>query len=104
MDYWYKFIANIREKSPDIMICIQSMTPVWVNGQTESLYNTAVDEYNQCLKAFAAENGCAYMDIASFMKDADNGLATDYCSDDYVHLTDAGAYAWTSVLKAYAGK
>ena len=104
MDYWYKFITNIREKSPDIIICIQSMTPIWVHGQTESLYNTAVDEYNERLKAFAAENGCAYMDIASFMKDADNGLATDYCSDDYVHLTDAGAYAWTSVLKAYAGK
>lgn len=104
MDYWDKFIANIREKNPDIMICIQSMTPVWVNGQTESLYNEAVDEYNERLKAFAKENRCSYMDIASFMKDADNGLATDYCSDNYVHLTDAGAYAWTSVLKAYAGQ
>ena len=104
MDYWNKFVANIREKNPDIMICIQSMTPVWVNGQTDALNNTAVDEYNERLKSFAAENGCTYMDIASFMKDADNGLATDYCSDSYVHLTDAGAYAWTSVLKAYAGQ
>lgn len=104
MDYWSKFITNIREKSPDILICIQSMTPVWVNGQTDSLNNEAVDEYNERLKSFAAENGCSYMDIASFMKDADNGLATDYCSDNYVHLTDAGAYAWTCALKAYAGE
>lgn len=103
MDYWDKFVKNIRQTCPDIAICIQSMTPVWSGGQTGDLTNSAVDEYNKRLKAFAVENGCTYMDIASFMKDSDGGLATDYCSDNFVHLTDAGASAWTKVLKAYAG-
>ena len=43
------------------------------------------------------------MDIASFLKDSDGGLAADYCSDSFVHLTEAGAYAWVQALKAYAG-
>ncbi len=104
MDYWEKFITNIREANPDIAIVIQTMTPVWSGGQTGDLSNTAIDEYNEQLKAFAQEKHCAYMDIASFMKDSDNGLATDYCSDSFVHLTNEGASAWTKVLKAYAGR
>lgn len=104
MDYWDKFITNIRDVNPDITIVIQSMTPVWAGGQTGDLTNSSIDEYNERLKAFAKEKHCTYMDIASFMKDSDNGLATDYCSDSFVHLTNDGASAWTKVLKAYAGR
>lgn len=103
IEYWKTFVENVKSKNPDITICIQSMTPVWISGEVGDLNNANVDEYNEKLKAFAAENGCAYFDIASFMKDADNGLATDYCSDSFVHLTDAGAYAWVKALKAYVG-
>lgn len=104
MDYWEKFVANIKEACPEISICIQSMTPVYAGGQTDTLYNEAVDEYNEVLKKFAKEQGLCYMDIASFMKDSEGALASDYCSDNYVHLTDDGASAWTKALKAYAGK
>ncbi len=104
IEYWDTFIKNIREKCPEIAICIQSMTPVWNGGETEDLNNALIEEYNEKLKEFAKENSCAYMDIASFMKDSSGALATDYCSDNFVHLTDAGAQAWVKVLKAYAGK
>ncbi len=104
LEYWDTFIKNIREKCPDIAICIQSMTPVWGGGETGDLNNATIDEYNEKLKEFAKSNSCAYMDIASYMKDAYGALATDYCSDNFVHLTDAGAQAWVKVLKAYAGR
>lgn len=103
MDYWAKFVANIREKNPDISICIQSMTPILTTGQVGGFTNENMVEYNERLKAFALENNCSYMDIASFLKDSDGGLAADYCSDSFVHLTEAGAYAWVQALKAYAG-
>lgn len=103
VEYWAEFVKNIREKNPNIAICIQSMTPVYSDGQVGDLTNSNVDDYNKKLKEFASKNNCSYMDIASFMKDSDGGLASDYCSDDFVHLTDAGASAWTKVLKAYAG-
>lgn len=103
IEYWEKFVANIREKNPDIVICIQSMTPVWYGGEVGDLNNQNIDQYNEKLKQFASDNGCAFFDIAPFMKDSNNALATDYCSDNFVHLTDAGARAWTMVLKAYIG-
>ncbi|MBE6823800.1 MAG: hypothetical protein E7513_00485 [Ruminococcaceae bacterium] len=104
LEYWDTFIDNIYEKNPGITICIQSMTPVWTGGETGDLNNKTIDEYNKKLKEFAAKKGCSYMDIASYMKDSSGGLATDYCSDNFVHLTDAGAQAWVKVLKAYVGR
>lgn len=100
---WATFIGRIREKNPDIAIYIQSGTPIYATGQRGSLTNANMDAYNQRLKAFAAENGCHYIDVATTMKTADGSLKKAYCSDDYVHLTTAGCDAWVSVLRAYVG-
>ena len=37
------------------------------------------------------------------MKDSTGGLATPYCSDNYVHLTYAATERWVLVLKAFDG-
>ena len=100
---WATFIGRIREKCPDIAIYIQSGTPIYAAGQKGKLNNANMDAYNQRLQAFAAENGCYYIDIATTMKLADGSLKKEYCSDDYVHLTTAGCDAWVSVLRAYVG-
>ena len=100
---WATFIGRIREKCPDIAIYIQSGTPIYAAGQKGKLNNANMDAYNQRLQAFAAENGCYYIDIATTMKLADGSLKKEYCSDDYVHLTTAGCDAWVAVLRAYVG-
>ena len=102
MANWDTMITNIRELVPDIEIYIQSMTPVWTGGEKGGLNNTRADEFNEELKVFAEENNCIYVDIASYMKDATGGMAQKYCSDEYVHLTEAGAKVWIQVLKAFA--
>lgn len=102
MANWDTMITNIRELVPDIEIYIQSMTPVWTGGEKGGLNNTRADEFNEELKVFAEENNCIYVDIASYMKDATGGMAQKYCSDEYVHLTEAGAEVWIQVLKAFA--
>lgn len=102
MANWDAMITAIREKSPDIEIYIQSMTPVWTGGEKGGLNNVRADEFNEELKVFAEENNCIYVDIASYMKDATGGMAQKYCSDEYVHLTEAGAKVWIQVLKAFA--
>lgn len=102
MKNWETMLTRIREKAPDIEIYIQSMTPVWTGGELGKLNNPNADEYNKTLRAFAEENDCVFVDIASYMKDATGGLATEYCSDKYIHLTFAGAQVWVQVLKNFA--
>lgn len=103
MQNWEILLGRIRDTVPDAQIYIQSMTPVWTGGEKGGLNNYNVDLYNQRLQAFAESNDCHYVDVASYMKDATGGLATEYCSDSYVHLTDSGASAWVAVLKHFAG-
>lgn len=98
---WNTLITRILEKTPDAKIYIQSMTPIWTGGEIGDLNNAHADMFNEALAEFAAENGHTYIDVASYMKDGTNGLASRYTSDNYVHLTDAGADAWIKVLKAY---
>jgi lysophospholipase L1-like esterase len=98
---WGKMIERIRSNCPDVTVYIQSMTPIWTGGEKGDLNNTNMDLYNSKLKTFAAENDIEFIDVAPYMKDSTGGIATRYCSDQYVHVTDLGAAAWIRVLKAY---
>lgn len=100
---WRTMLGRIFEKCPDIEVYIQSMTPIWTGGEVGGLNNDRADQFNEALKVFARENGYTYIDVASYMKDKTGGLASKYCSDNYVHITTAGASAWVSVLRAFEG-
>lgn len=99
MANWAKLIENIRNVNPDMDIYIQSGTPIYYKGETGDLTNARMDEYNGLLKTFAENNGCVYVELATKMKDSNNGLAKAYCSDDFVHFTDPGCALWISILK-----
>ena len=100
---WGKLLDLLKSTCPDMTVYIQSMTPVWTGGEKGGLNNKRVNEYNEKLKAFAQNNGYKFIDIAPYMKDSTGGLATRFCSDQYVHLTDEGAKTWIKVLKAFTG-
>ncbi len=103
IENWGKLLESVRQKNPDVKIYIQSMTPVWTGGEKGGLKNPNVNAYNEKLEAFAISNGCKYIDVASYMRDSTGGLATRFCSDSFVHMTDEGAIVWIKVLKAYTG-
>lgn len=98
---WGKLVSNIRAKCPDIEIYIQSGTPIYLDGEIGSLNNANMDAYNVRLQAFAAENGCTYVDVNTPFKNASGGLASAYCSDEYVHFTDAACQLWVKILMEY---
>ena len=104
IENWGTLISLIRGVCPDMEIYIQSMTPVWTGGEKGGLTNPNINEYNNKLRVFAEENGCGFIDVAPFMRDATGGLATSFCSDNYVHLSDAGVDMWIKVLKAHTYK
>ena len=101
---WGTLIANIRSKCPDIEIYIQSCTPIWIGGEKWGLSVGRIDQYNERLEQFCADNGCYFVNIAEVLKDEQGGLKTEYCSDKYIHLTSAGVKAWIDYLKAYAAE
>lgn len=103
MQNWATMLANIRKECPTIAIYIQSGTPIYTAGQVGGLNNERMDAYNARLRTFAEENDCIYVDIATSMKDSTGGLAKAYCSDEYVHFTDAGCRVWISVLEKLVG-
>ena len=102
IENWKTLLDLIRGACPGIEIYIQSMTPVWTGGEKGGLNNPNINAYNNKLRAFAAENGCEFIDVAPFMRDATGGLASGFCSDQYVHLSEAGVDMWIKVLKAHA--
>lgn len=103
MRNWEKMLGNIRKECPDIQIYIQSATPIYTAGQVGGLNNERMNAYNAALKQFAQENNCYYIDVATPMKDSTGGLADKYCSDNYVHLTQAGCQLWVGALKNHLG-
>ena len=100
---WGVFLQRIREKNPDITIYIQSGTPIHSARDKGLLSNDNMNKYNEKLKAFAQQNGCIYIDIATGMKDENGDLKDAYCSDQYVHLSDAGCAAWVNALRNAIG-
>ena len=101
IENWGKLIDRIQKSCPNVTVYIQSMTPIWTGGEIGDLNNVNMDAYNAKLEVFAKNEGIDFIDIAPYMKDSTGGMATRYCSDNYVHVTDQGSAAWIRVLKAY---
>ena len=101
IENWGKLIDRIQKSCPNVTVYIQSMTPIWTGGEIGDLNNVNMDAYNAKLEVFAKNESIDFIDIAPYMKDSTGGMATRYCSDNYVHVTDQGSAAWIRVLKAY---
>lgn len=102
IENWGTLISNIRAKCPDIDIYIQSGTPIFLDGEVGSLNNANMDKYNVRLQEFAEANDCTYVDVNTPFKNSAGGLAEAYCSDAFVHFTDAACQLWVEILMEYA--
>lgn len=97
-------VGRILEKSPDVKIVVQSMTPMTDTSEIlgESLNNENIKVYNEKLKELCTQQGWAFVDVASVMYDAQGvNLNRDFCSDPDglgVHFTEAGCEKWVEYL------
>ena len=99
-------IGLILEKSPNVTIYVQSMTPMLTTHQLKSLNNPNIEAYNKLLREMCAEHGWNFVDVASVMKESDGGLIPAYCSDGGdggmgMHFTNEGAVAWVNYLRTH---
>ena len=101
-------VGKILEKSPDVKIIVESMTPMTSTSTIigKGLNNDNIKEYNKRLLAMCEENGWYYTDVASVMYSSDGQtLKAEYCSDPTnmgVHFTEAGCKAWIEYLKKHS--
>lgn len=100
MDNWKLLLDGIRERCPDMEIYVESVLPMYSEGQLADLNNQKLGEYNARLRDLCREQGCLFLDLAPRFMDAAGGLRGEYSSDGYVHLTKKGAALWASLLRS----
>lgn len=99
-------VNRIKEKSPDVKILIQSVTPMarGSNISGAKLNNKKISEYNARLKQVCEENKWYYIHIAEAVTGADGYLIKEYCSDTSgmgIHFTKTGDRVWIDYLRTH---
>jgi lysophospholipase L1-like esterase len=102
-----KLLENIKAKSPNAMIFVQSSTPMIKTMQMTSLNNPNLAAYDLALSKMCKEKGYNYIDVASAMRDSEGNLPLEYCSDPDVlgmHFTDKACEIWINYLLTHTVK
>ena len=97
-------ISLIREKTPNVEICIQSITPGIVE-RTNAPSNQDIFRYDLALARFCAEYGYPYLDVAYALRDSSGYLPETLCSDTGklgLHLTNEAVEIWIRYLRTHA--
>lgn len=95
--------AKIVEAKPGIQINIISMTYTLKDKSKGHLNNDNIRAYNAQVAAECAAKGWKYWDLCSVIADAEGNLKKEYCSDNFVHHTNASyANAWEPFFKNIA--
>lgn len=97
---------RILEKSPDVTLIIQAVTPMTATSRiySSSLNNDKIDQYNEAMRQICQERGWYFLDVNTQFKDENNNLVRSYCSDADemgIHFSTAAAEIWVSYLKTH---
>ena len=96
------YLKGIRKKNPNVIIFIESTTPVCNERQGGYLNNANVNRLNALMEKYCkSQKDMYYIDVSSALKGANGHLRSEYCSDGFVHITLKGYEVWTNVLCEY---
>ncbi|WP_457945176.1 GDSL-type esterase/lipase family protein [Caproiciproducens sp. LBM24188] len=102
-----KLLANIKTKSPDAMILVQSATPILKEKQMKQLNNPNLIAYDNALSKMCQEKNYYFVDVASALRDEDGNLPPEFCSDPNIlgiHFTDKACEIWIQYLLTHTVK
>jgi len=94
-----KIVKEIKKKSPDTVIYIQSVTPIAAGCEKGRINNSNIQKLNEKLKALCNRDGYIYLDIWSIM--GGKTLKREYCSDPNgmgIHFTNTACKKWIEYL------
>ncbi len=97
-----EFIDSVRETLPNAIIYVESITPVSKKYEkSHKLNNKIIKSYNEQLVKMAKEKNCYYVDLYSYVADAD-GFLPDGAGNDGVHLSSGNYLEVAGYLKKHA--
>ncbi len=96
-------IKNLKEKTPETQIFIQSILPV--NSQKFPNYkiNEKIVQLNSKLRDLAQEYSYQYIDLFSSFLDSSNELDARYTTDG-IHLNGQGYLIWKGIIEEVVTK
>lgn len=102
-DVYQQFVRELQKNNKGLAVYIVSQTPV--RRTSGRLENGCIREFNRLMEAYAKKTKDVYFtDIFPSFLDSAGLLASQYCSDGFCHLTNAGYAVWTGQLKQFAGQ
>ncbi len=101
-----ELIGELKTANPDLNVVIISNTYLHSsnNSMSKKLNNGSIHTFNTRVLDYCNQNGIDFVDVAYALIDDSGCLGTEFCSDNYCHLTKAAYNAWTEQLRDYAGK
>lgn len=88
-----QIVQQLRQTHPQAQIVMQSILPT----RSLPVSSQRIANLNQQLKAIANQNGAYYLDVYSYMADANGYLRPDLTTDG-LHLNAKGYEVWQTVL------
>lgn len=101
---YLKLFDEIYAVNPDISIYVISTTNIYRGSEKSSLNNENVRLLNQKMEEYCKTSREEYIDIANYLIDEEGYLKPEYCSDEYVHQTNAAYEIWVQVLREFASE
>lgn len=98
-----RFIAKVRQKTPDTEIYLESLLPVnpdFKDFPDHTDKGLEIIRFNRVLERMAKDYKCGYVDLYEAFVDRDNKLDPEY-SHDGLHLNGAGYAVWTQTISPY---
>lgn len=100
---YVRFIKEIRKTNPKVRIFIEACTPM--RSEKAYLNNKNIRALNSKMKAYArSKKGVFFVDTNRPLRGKDGKIKSEYSSDNYVHLTKAGAEKWNRATFKYVRK
>ncbi len=101
--YYADLVYAIQKASPKTTIILQSIFPIALKGETESLTNQKIDICNGWVKEVAYDCGCLYLDTQSVLKGMDNALLEAYAYDSGgINLTQEAYEVILTYIRTHA--
>ena len=101
-DLYQKAMDKVTARNPELVIRVQSCTPITKSREKGVLNNENLDRFNVLLKEICEVSGYDYVDVSTPMKRGDGSLKPEYSSDMYVHMSSEGSVVWINALYAFA--
>lgn len=93
LGYAKSLVDSIREKNPDVVIYLETITPMIEEAEYDLLNNLMIQDYDTQLEAFCENNNCGFLNTWSAVADEYGRLPYELCSDPDalgLHLTMDG--------------